>query len=331
MLKKRSPIAQRREQITKQLIHLRSHLSLRTRQDYTTDFRYEVWLRHSQALIDELLDELSILDEPGEYNELPIAIVADELGLPISQVKTLIRLGEIEITGKRAHERVSRIELERLTILRTDEILRQSKQDAESIFSQVVAQLRSSDVNSAGRSCRRLKARQSVIGNYALATEIAIQLLKGLYQEAERVIKFIIREKFEDRVIIGTYLTKILRDVCFQDGKAKAETLRLLKLLGAEEERKVTKAGLASDELQHSTMYIATVVSISLEKFISRMGGVDPQGEFYRLVKDGILSALYAEAYSQTSLKSKFFILSTQHRMPHYWEPARIFEELYEE
>jgi uncharacterized protein YhbP (UPF0306 family) len=93
----------------------------------------------------------------------------------------------------------------------------------------------------------------------------------------------------------------------------------------------VMKTAITASELQQSTMYIAIVVSISLEKFISRMEGVNQQGEFHRLLKDAIMSALYAEAYSQISLKSRFFILSTQRQIPHYWEPARIFEALHEE
>jgi hypothetical protein len=112
--KKRSAVELRREQIAAQLEHLRSRLASKTRKDFTTDFRHGAWLKQSHDLIDELSSELSALEEPGEYDELPVAVIADEIGLRLDQVRQLIRLGEVEAAGRRAHERVNRRELERL-------------------------------------------------------------------------------------------------------------------------------------------------------------------------------------------------------------------------
>jgi hypothetical protein len=80
MPKKRSAVEQRREQIVAQVERLRRRLASRTRKDYSTNFHYERWVAQSNALIDELLAELSVLEDPGEYDQLPPAVVAEELG-----------------------------------------------------------------------------------------------------------------------------------------------------------------------------------------------------------------------------------------------------------
>lgn len=328
---KRSAVKQRKDKIIEQINHLGTQLASKTRKDYSTDFRYELWLKKSQSLINELLEELSILDEPGEYDELPVAIVADELGLSLSQMYMLIKSGEIITSGRHAHERISRRELERLAKISVYEILHQSKQDVDQIFSQAVAQVRSGDLNSAERSYHRLKARQSSIGNFSLATEIAIQLAKGMYEKANSNIKFILGNKPDARNAVGVLLAGFLGGVCFIDQKAKSTALYGLKMLIDDEANETIKTSIHSDNLQSTAIYISIVLRRQLEKYVSHSLSVNQQSEFYRLIKDGIFSAIYAEATSKTSWKSKVFIVSIKQKVPHFWEPAKLFEELNEE
>jgi hypothetical protein len=332
MPKRRSAVEQRKEQITAQIQHLHTQFSAKTRQDYTTEFRYEMWLKQSNNLIDELLDEITALNEPGEYNELPMAIVADELGLSLHQVKNLIKIGEIEVTGRRAHERVSRKELERLAKLGTDEILKRSRQNVDEVFIQAVASLRNGDLDMAEESYRRLKARQSIIGNQALATEIAIHLVKGMYEKVGQVVRFIHKEKFYDRLTIGTYLAEFLRDVHFKDRNARTDMLHLIKPLINSEVKESIRTSKAPDDLQFAAMYISEVVIEGLEEFFMRSSlSTSQRAEFYQLMRDRIFSALYAEAHSFASFKSKAFIITTKQRVPYYWEPARLIEILHED
>ena len=328
MRRKRSAVEQRREQIAAQVEHLRRRLATRTRKDYTTDFRYERWIKQSHALIDELLEELSALEEPAEYDELPVAVVADELGLTLGRVRRLIKLGDIDATGGRAHERVSRPELERLATLGHDEITRQSGQRVEDVYTQAVEHLRAGDVASAERAYRRLKARQSSIGNYALATEIAIKLSKGLYEEAERVIKFILSEKPYERAAVGRYLSEFIRSACFRDEEISDLVIGLLGPPGGVFE--AAQAGEASPDLQLRAMYITAVVAEGMKEYAARFPGMNEGGELYTVIRDGIFNALYAEATASASIKSRMFVLAAKQNVPSFWEPAKLFKELIE-
>src|SRR5882762_8269856 len=102
----RSQIERRRVQITDPLEHLRRQFSLKTRKNFTTDFRFQNWIERSRDLVALLECELSILEEPSEYNELPMAVIADELGMRLEGVARLIKLSEIEATGASPHYRV---------------------------------------------------------------------------------------------------------------------------------------------------------------------------------------------------------------------------------
>lgn len=331
MPKKRSAVEQRREQIIAQVDHLRRQLTSKTRKDYTSDYRYERWLKQSHDLIDELLGELSALEEPGEYDELPVAVVADELGLRLDQVRQIIKFSDIEATGRRAHERVSRRELEWLAELGTNEILRRSRQSVETIFDEAVAHFRSGDLESAGRSYRRLKARQSCIGNHTLALELALKLTKGIYDEVERLIRFILNEKLHDSVVIGTYLTEFMRDICFKNENARTDILRLLKPLLNDKTSGVMQERKIADDLQLTAMCVTTIVIESMEELVGQCL-LDQRGdELYRLIKDRVFSALYAEANLSASIKNRMFILSAKQRLPSYWEPAELLNELREE
>lgn len=330
MPRKRSGVEQRREQIAAQVDRLRLRLNSKTRNAYRSDFHYERWVRQSSALIGELLDELSALDEPGEYNELPAAVVADELGLPLDQLRQLIRLGDVEATSRRAHERVSRGELERLAGLGVNEMLRRSTQSADAVFGEAVSQLRRGDVASAERSYRRLKARQSCVGSHALAAEVAIKLTKGLYAEAGRVIKFILTEKYYERVVIGTYLAEFIRGACFRDEDARAVIPDLLKPL-LDLPPQIALTNRASEDLQAAAMLITSVVVEGLEELKMQPPTTEQGEEFYRLLRDRIFGVLYARANSNTSIKSRMYILAAEQKLPRYWEPAGLPEELRED
>jgi len=120
----KSAVETRRNYIIQQLARLRSQLRKKSRTYYANDNSYRRQLNRSRELISELEDELLMLDCPGEYDELPVAVVADEMGLKYEQVRSFIKLGEIAATGKAAHERIARGELERLTTMGVPELLR---------------------------------------------------------------------------------------------------------------------------------------------------------------------------------------------------------------
>lgn len=171
-----SAVDARRRRVTRQLDHLRSRLAKNSPARYADEHSYRRQLQRSLDLISELESELSILDCPGEYEELPVAVVADELGLTCEQIRSLIKLGEVAATGKAAHERICRVELERIIDLGAPALLRLGKEEPAEIFEQAVPYLQNGDLEAARRAYRRLDARQSWRGPYAPAFLVGIEL-----------------------------------------------------------------------------------------------------------------------------------------------------------
>ena len=108
----KSEVEKRREQIGLQLDRVRLRLTQKADGHYVNEGTYRFQRRRATQLLSELEEELSMLSCPGEYAELSVATVADELGLTYKQVRSLIKSGEIEATGSAARERVSRTEME---------------------------------------------------------------------------------------------------------------------------------------------------------------------------------------------------------------------------
>ena len=122
-----------------------------------------------------------MLDDPGEYNELPIAVVADKLGLTMNEVGVMIGQGEILTPDEKERERVTRDELARLAETGTEELKRLSDQEAPEIFKRAVPVLQRGELELVEREYRRLEARDSSIGPYVYAYRMALDLAKGEY------------------------------------------------------------------------------------------------------------------------------------------------------
>jgi hypothetical protein len=171
--------------------------------------------------IARLEQELSMLDDPGEYNELPIAVVADELGLTMNDVGVMIAQGEILSPDEEERERVTRDELALLAEVGAEELKRLSDQEAPEIFERTVPVPQRGEIEQAEREYRRLEARDSSIGPYAYAYRMALDLAKGEY-EFEWSLKFISRQDFTERTAMLAYLGRILWGMELKEYGAKA-------------------------------------------------------------------------------------------------------------
>ena len=112
-----SEVKKRIGQIGRQLDNVRLRLNVKSERHYVNEGTYKYQQSRANQLIINLEEELSMLSCPGEYAELTVATVADELGLTCKQVRNLIKSGEIEATGSAAHERVCRTEMKRIAAL----------------------------------------------------------------------------------------------------------------------------------------------------------------------------------------------------------------------
>jgi hypothetical protein len=329
-----SQIERRRVQILKQLDHLRRQMATKSPKDYKAPYHYENSRRTWEQLSYLLEKELSVMHDPGEYELLPAAVVADELGVTIDRVRALIGGGEIAADGKSGHERISREELERLAALGLKELERQSEQEAAEIFALACRALREGDIEQGEKEYKRLEAREFCIGSHAFALEIALALLKNEYSEIDSNLAFLNRRGHIERAAFLGNIGLALKDLTFTEHSAQVIAERLINL----SEGKGCDGGLDDfgsrgrqhgkrlDELQHRAMYVTTVLLNAIEKaklknfFSGRSPKLEP------LLRNAVYTALSAEATYAESATSRMFVDSTKAQVPRYFEPAKLID-----
>jgi hypothetical protein len=186
-----SEVEKRRQQIGQELDRVQLRLAQKTARHYPSEAAYKYQQRRARELVADLESELSALECPGEFDELPVATVADEMGITCNQVRHLIKLGEIEATGNAGHERVSREELERITALGAAELLLFSRQECAEIFEQSIPYLQNADIELAERAYRRLNARGSWREAYMPAFLVSLQVVKEEFNNALFTVRLI--------------------------------------------------------------------------------------------------------------------------------------------
>jgi hypothetical protein len=318
------PIAQRVRIVTTQIARLKGQLSSRTPDAFTNASNYRTWLEKTNALLSELEDELSVLNEPGEYDQLPPAVAAEELGTTTDKVRLLIKGGEILATGKPAHEYVSRDELAAACEAGVTELLRRQDQEASSIFEESVAYLHQGHLSLAERACRRLVARESMVGAFALPYETALHLARGEMDEVEARLGFIGRAEDIGRARLIRNLRRALRGVSFKDEAAKAIAERLLSDDEAPALDGPQILGSKLDELQRLAMFITTVVFNEIDRRRKKFR----KDELSELIRSTVYSSLYAHESYDRLASSREFIDAIKVLMPRYYRPARLISDL---
>lgn len=328
MPRKRSAVEQRREQIAAQVEGLRRRLASRTRNAYSSDFHYERWVRQSGALIDELLEELSILDDPGGYDQLPPAVVAEELGTTTSKVRLLIKGGEILASGKPAHEYVSREELATACDAGVEELLRRLNQEAAEVFDESVEYLHWGQLRLAERASGRLIARESIAGAFALPYDTALRLARAEFDEVDARLRFIRRAEVAEGPRLVHNLRRLLRGMSFQDESARAFAERLLH--GDEARvghgRKVFRSKLG--EPQQFAMFVATVVLNEVDRRWKRRLRPGQREELQGIIRSAVYSSLHAHESYDRLASSREFVDAIRVLLPRYYDPAKLIGNL---
>lgn len=318
------PIAQRVRAITLQISRLREQLSNKTRKNFTSDSHYRSWLEKTNNLLAELENELSVLTDPGEYEQLPPAVVAEELGTTTSKVRLLIKGGEILASGKAAHEYVSRDELAAACEVGVKELLRRLDREAAEVFEESVAYLHRGQLGLAERACRRLIARESLVGAFALPYETALLMARAQMDEVDARLRFIRRAEGVERARFIRNLQRILRGTIFQNEAAKAIAERLLNEDEAHNVDGPKVAGSKLDELQQTAMFITTVVLEEIDRRWKASLRTGQRSELQRIIRDAVYSWLHAQNSYDRLASSKEFISSIRGLVPRHYEPARL-------
>lgn len=328
MSRRSQPIAQRVRTITLQIARLQEQLSSKTRNNFTSDLHYRSWLEKTNDLLAELENELSVLADPGEYEQLPPAVVAEELGTTTSKVRLLIKGGEILASGKLAHEYVGREELAAACEAGVKELLRRLDQEAADVFEESVSYLHQGQLGSAERACRRLIARESIVGTFALPYETALLLTRAKLDEVDARLRFIRRAEGAKRGRFIRNLQRILSGTSFQDEAAKAIAERLLN---GDEAHDVDGPKLARskfDELQQTAMFITTVVLEEIDRRWKKPSRTVQRDELREIIQSAVYSALHAhESYARLA-PSREFVDAIRILMPRYYKPARLIGDL---
>lgn len=338
----RSAVEERKQQVVRRLDHLRLSLAAKSPGHYPKEYMYKAQQRRVRELISELEAELSILNCPGEYNELPVAVVADELGLAYDQVRRLIKSGEIEARGKTAHELISRAELERIVALGVPALLRCSQQESAEIFEQAIIHLHNGDIELSERTYRRLLARESWRGPYAPAFHIGLELIKGELDKVPSTLKLIYErgDAFQITTVI-TYMGRLLCGMKLKETGAQALCDQLLEMADASstnqkliEVSKQPNRKRMEEELKQYAVYLATAIQNELRKNKFRHKYLrherhsdDREQEFNALIQNAIYTALYAEATYDDFAESKMYVDMIKIMLPKSYRVSSLERE----
>jgi hypothetical protein len=344
MRKRESAAKIRKDQVIKQLDVLRDKFAAKSRKDYKTDYSFEQAQTKQRETISLLEQELSTLNYPGEYYELPVAIVADELGLSIAEVRQLIYSNEIEASGRSPHERVNRDELGRAAELGNEELFRLHEENPKTVFNKAVECIKNGDWIQAEQQYQRLDAREECIGPHALAVEIALLLNKGEYSEIKINMDLIGRRLYTERAEVLANLKRILQVLNFDDENKRARLENLYAVCENQDDfhhddperyaadyRKTHYKKM--DDMQLHTMYIATVVKNEIEqsKFHHSLIFNDRFKfplQLEAIIRNAIYTALYAEATYNELASSKLFVDGIKAQIPKWWEPAKVLKKI---
>lgn len=256
---------------------------------------------------------------------------SEELGTTTDKVRQLIKGGEILATGKPAHEYVSREELAAACEAGVTELLRRLGQEAPQIFEESLEHLHQGHMDLAERACRRLVARESMAGGFALPYETAFHLARAELDEVEARLGSIGRAEDAARARLMRNLRRALRGMSFTDEAAKATAERLLQRNDSSDVGGHKIFGGKLDEQQRLAMFITTVVVDEIGRRWKRRLKESQREELREIIQRAVYSSLYAHESYDRLASSKEFVDAVGVLMPQYYRHAGLIKALVRE
>lgn len=338
---KQTPIEQRRSQIEKELENLRLPKNQKTRKNFKSDENFENWKERQGVKFLQLNEELTILDNPTEYNEIPLAISATELGITLNEMLRIVseELVETSFVGEyKAGAQMTREELARAIEIGAEELVRIAEQSVEEVFEDGLQHLREGNVEAGEKVLERIYGFDyRSYFPYSIAYSTALELVKGDYSS----ISFRFISSYHDTelaAILGAlrraveiinpadHLAAVVREqiLAVAEGKKKTpfdQTYSSWK--GSEYFSQM-------DENQRHAMMLTSVVLAAVEKYnfkkrMSKWSGwaSSPKDEeFEGVIRNAIYTALEAESTYYDSPSSKLFVDKYVELFPKRWTPA---------
>lgn len=337
---RRPPEEERREQIAREIEKLESEYEKKTRRQYKTDEGFENWRTRQREKIAELKDELSVLDDPGQVNEIPLAIVAEELGLTLSEITSIAGDDLLQISTQTYSfpgSRITRNELARAHEIGAGELLRLANQGLDEIFEDAVGYFQAGALERAEKASKRMESRVSY-GPHTWVCEIALDLLRGKYEDVVSSVRYICRMDDLDGTAILTNLGRAMRGMRLKEHGAEALREQILAVTEGAKVDPFDKSywgggkqvGMNLDENQKHAMFLATAVKRALDrykftkrfKFYNSRTSEMNEEEFEGVIKDALYTALQAESSYYESAASKLYVDKLVASLPTWWVPA---------
>lgn len=340
---KKTPTAIRREQIARELEKLELPKQQKTRRDFKSDEAFENWKQRQQQKKYELNEELSILDNPFEYNELPLALAAEELNISLDDMQAIVQeeLIEINFSGEyRAGARITREELARTSGIGASELLRVAYQTAKDVFEEALEFMRAGDLPPVERALERMESfSYDSSWNYWLALEVAVSLMRGSYEDLKNAFSF----RYHEEEAIIAILHSVRRAVeAIEPANHLCAALKE-RILAVTEGKKAapfedsyksyetTEFFSQMDENQRHSMFLTTVIMESIETYKFKQWIKTTRGksvelkkeELERMIRNALFTALEAESTYYDSPSSKLLVDRIVELFPQRWIPAK--------
>lgn len=340
---KQTPIEQRRGQIERELEKLRLPKNQKTRKDYKSDENFEHWQKKQGEKFFELNEELIILDNPSEYNEIPLAVAAVELGVTLNEMMSIISEDLIETSfygTYHAGARITREELARAIEIGAEELVRVAEQSIEEIFEDIIKFIRDGNLEAAEKSYERIQGfdfRTSL--HYSIVCGIGIELMKKDYDALKNSFWFV--NSF-DTIELASILDKLRRGVESIKPTDHLEAVVCEQIIAVAEGKKMnpfdykyisswrTEYFSQMNENQRHAMLLSSVVLFAIKKYnfsqrLSKWDGYSSapkDEEMEQVIRSAIYTALEAESTYHDSPSSKLFVDKYVELFPKRWKPA---------
>jgi hypothetical protein len=343
-----SPVVARVEQISREIEKTNRQLESKTQRHFKTEQSFRQWQRKQFDKIAELEDELRILKYPEDYAELPVPLIADELGIKSSDVNHLIDVKEIFVSriGEYTKQKfINRDELGRILDFGVENLLERGQQEPEDIFAEAVDYLHSNNWEKAERAYERLASRDSNYSIRAESLETVINLLKGNLEDVLAVIRANFKySDLGDLTVYLTYLGRLVRGMNLEEHGAQALAEQILSITEKQTLRlydryeiyKSKQIGKQMDDLQKRAMFLTTAIIRALRKykFVQQFKRYNERysemrdEEFQGIIRNAIYTALRAEDTYEESEASKMFVDILISEIPRWYAPADPVEHL---
>lgn len=345
---RQSPIQKRREQIETEIEKVRKEVQEKTARDFRSTDHFEAFQERRALKLYALNEELAILERPEEYNEIPLAIVAEELGVTLADVLGFARQGLLDLGSDEpisSASRITREELGRAIDVGAEELLRVAAQTEEEVFIDGLQFLRDRNIVLAERCLERIWGFKGYGIPYWTCYSIGVELITGRFDELKSSLGYMGNRDIEDLAAAIPVLKAVAEAVTPVDNVSAVFIERILAFTDGIKETPFEQtfrsyAGTdyysSMDENQRHAMFISNVVFEALSKYkfakdvvkIRGWGSGPNQEELERVIRNAVYTAFEAESTYHESPSSKLFVDKFVELFPKRWIPAEHIELL---